>query len=72
MFRRYLRFVLKGRSPQRNAPTSEILLSLSLSRIYCHKAALIAAEPNALGHNKQYYKEEEHLLISLKQLGGLL
>ncbi|KAJ6001638.1 hypothetical protein N7522_006865 [Penicillium canescens] len=65
------RFVLKGRSPQRNAPTSEIPLSPSLSRTYCHEAALMAAEPNAPGHNKQYYEEEEHLLISLKQLGGL-
>lgn len=63
------RFVLKGRSRQRNAPTSESPLSPSPPRPYCHKAAPMAAEPNAPGHNKQYYEEEEHLLIALKQLG---
>ncbi|KAJ5882313.1 uncharacterized protein N7529_000985 [Penicillium soppii] len=31
----------------------------------------MSAEPNAPGHNKQYYEEEEDLLIMLKQLGGL-
>ncbi|KAJ6142221.1 hypothetical protein N7497_011320 [Penicillium chrysogenum] len=57
------------RSRQRNAPTSESPLSPSPPRPYCHKAAPMAAEPNAPGHNKQYYEEEEHLLIALKQLG---
>lgn len=31
----------------------------------------MAAEPNAPGHNKQYYEEEENLLIVLKQIEGL-
>ncbi|KAJ6024785.1 hypothetical protein N7540_005582 [Penicillium herquei] len=28
-------------------------------------------EPHASGHNKQYFPEEEELLIALKQLGDL-
>jgi hypothetical protein len=45
----------------------EISLSPSLSRTSCHQADPMAAELNAPGHNKQYYEEEEQLLIALKQ-----
>ena len=63
--------VLKGRSRQRDALTLDCQFPPSQPRLYCHKAAPMTAEPNAPGHNKQYYEEEEQLLIVLKQLGGL-
>ncbi|KAJ5967155.1 hypothetical protein N7501_003403 [Penicillium viridicatum] len=54
------------RSRQRDALTLDCLFPLSQPRLYCHKAAPMTAEPNAPGHNKQYYEEEEQLLIVLK------
>ncbi|OQE10127.1 hypothetical protein PENFLA_c001G04860 [Penicillium flavigenum] len=66
-----LEFVLKGRSRRRDASHLRLSISSKRSRPYCHKAAPMAAEPNAPGHNKQYYEEEENLLIVLKQLEGL-
>ncbi|KAJ5593086.1 hypothetical protein N7537_009990 [Penicillium hordei] len=59
------------RSAHRDALTLDCPFPPSRTRLNCHKAAPMTAEPNAPGHNKQYYKEEEQLLIVLKQLGGL-